>query len=75
MTVTMRKERGCSSPHQRVADLYLRGHERDQAHDAGRARSFSVQHGERRLSGMKEGSPITVERNEAGHVIEIRKVG
>lgn len=37
--------------------------------------SYSVQHGESKLSGMKEGTPITVELNEAGHVIEIRKAG
>jgi uncharacterized protein YacL (UPF0231 family) len=37
-------------------------------------RSFSVQHGESTLSGMKEGTSIMVELNEAGHVIEIRKV-
>lgn len=38
-------------------------------------RTFSVQHGETKLSGMKEGTPITIELNEAGHVIEIRKAG
>jgi hypothetical protein len=38
-------------------------------------RTFAVQHGESRLSGMKEGTPITVELNEAGNVIEIRKAG
>ncbi len=37
-------------------------------------RSFSVQHGESTLSGMKEGTSIMVELNEAGHVIEIRKM-
>jgi hypothetical protein len=37
--------------------------------------SFSVQHGESTLSGMKEGTSVRVELNEAGHVIEIRKVG
>ncbi|WP_447980265.1 hypothetical protein [Candidatus Nitrospira bockiana] len=38
-------------------------------------RTFAVQHGESKLSGMKEGTAITVELNEAGHVIEIRKAG
>ena len=38
-------------------------------------RTFSVQHGDSKLSGMKEGTPITIELNEAGHVIEIRKAG
>lgn len=38
-------------------------------------RSFPVQHGESRLSGMPEGTLITVELNEAGRVIEIRKAG
>jgi hypothetical protein len=38
-------------------------------------RSFTVQHGESTLSGMKEGTSVRVELNEAGHVIEIRKVG
>jgi hypothetical protein len=38
-------------------------------------RTFSVQHGETKLSGMKEGTPITIELNEAGNVIEIRKAG
>jgi hypothetical protein len=38
-------------------------------------RSFSVPHGESTLSGMKEGTPITLELNEAGNVIEIRKIG
>lgn len=38
-------------------------------------RTFSVQHGETKLSGMKEGTSITIELNEAGHVIEIRKAG
>jgi len=38
-------------------------------------RTFAVQHGETILSGMKEGTPITIELNEAGHVIEIRKAG
>lgn len=38
-------------------------------------RTFAVQHGESKLSGMKEGMPITIELNEAGHVIEIRKAG
>ncbi|MDK2744120.1 MAG: hypothetical protein H8K03_05090 [Nitrospira sp.] len=38
-------------------------------------RTFAVQHGETKLSGMKEGTPITIELNEAGNVIEIRKDG
>lgn len=38
-------------------------------------RTFSVQHGETTLSGMKEGTSITIELNEAGDVIEIRKAG
>ncbi|HSA87682.1 MAG TPA: hypothetical protein VLE46_16025, partial [Nitrospira sp.] len=38
-------------------------------------RTFAVQHGESKLSGMKEGTPITIELNEAGKVIEIRKAG
>jgi hypothetical protein len=38
-------------------------------------RTFSVQHGETKLSGMKEGTSITIELNEAGYVIEIRKAG
>lgn len=38
-------------------------------------RTFVVQHGESKLSGMKEGTLITVELNEAGKVIEIRKAG
>jgi hypothetical protein len=38
-------------------------------------RTFVVQHGESKLSGMKEGTPITVELNEGGNVIEIRKAG
>jgi Cu/Ag efflux protein CusF len=38
-------------------------------------RTFSVQHGETKLSGMKEGTSITIELNEAGDVIEIRKAG
>ena len=38
-------------------------------------RTFAVQHGESKLSRMKEGTPITVELNEAGNVIEIRKAG
>jgi hypothetical protein len=38
-------------------------------------RTFSVQHGDSKLSGMKEGTPITIELNEAGNVIEIRKAG
>jgi uncharacterized protein YacL (UPF0231 family) len=38
-------------------------------------RSFPVQHGESKLSGMLEGTLITVELNEAGRVIEIRKMG
>ena len=37
--------------------------------------TFGVQHGESTLSGMKEGTPITIELNEAGEVIEIRKTG
>jgi hypothetical protein len=41
----------------------------------GGTRAFSVQHGESKLSGMKEGTPIIVELNEAGNVIEIRKAG
>ena len=39
------------------------------------ARSFSVQYGESKLSGMKGGTPITVELNEAGHVIAVSKAG
>lgn len=39
------------------------------------AQSFSVQHGESKLSGMKEGTAMTVELNETGHVIEICKAG
>jgi uncharacterized protein YacL (UPF0231 family) len=38
-------------------------------------RSFPVQHGESKLSTIEEGTPITVELNEAGNVIEIRKAG
>ena len=38
-------------------------------------RSFPVQHGESTLSTIAEGTPITVELNEAGNVIEIRKAG
>ena len=38
-------------------------------------RTFAVQHGDSKLSGMMEGTSITVELNEAGHVIEIRKAG
>lgn len=38
-------------------------------------RTFSVQHGETKLSGMKEGTSITIELNEAGDVIEIRNAG
>lgn len=38
-------------------------------------RTFSVQHGETKLSGMKEGTPITIELNEAGNVIAVRKAG
>lgn len=38
-------------------------------------RTFSVQHGETKLSGMKGGTLITIELNEAGDVIEIRKAG
>jgi hypothetical protein len=38
-------------------------------------RTVAVQHGETKLSGMKEGTSITIELNEAGHVIEIRKAG
>jgi len=41
----------------------------------GGERTFAVQHGESKLSGMKEGMPITIELNEAGNVIEIRKAG
>ena len=37
--------------------------------------TFAVQHGESKLSGMKDGTSITIELNEAGHVIEIRKAG
>lgn len=37
--------------------------------------TFTVQHGESTLSGMKDGTPITIELNEAGQVIEIRKAG
>jgi hypothetical protein len=36
-------------------------------------RTFAVQHGESKLSGIKEGTHITIELNEAGKVIEIRK--
>ena len=36
-------------------------------------RSFPVQHGESKLTTIEEGTPITVELNEAGNVIEIRK--
>ena len=32
-------------------------------------------YGESKLSGMKEGMPITIELNEAGNAIEIRKAG
>ena len=45
------------------------------AYDAGRERTFSVRHGGTKLSGMKEGTSITVELNEAGDVIEILKAG
>jgi uncharacterized protein YacL (UPF0231 family) len=38
-------------------------------------RTFAVQHGDSKLSGMKEGTPITIELNETGNVIEIRKAG
>jgi TusA-related sulfurtransferase len=38
-------------------------------------RTFAVQHGESKLAGMKEGAQITIELNEAGNVIEIRKAG
>ena len=38
-------------------------------------RTFSVQHGETKLSGMKEGTPIIIELNEAGNVIEVQKAG
>ena len=38
-------------------------------------RIFTVQHGDSKLSGMKEGTPITIELNETGNVIEIRKAG
>jgi hypothetical protein len=38
-------------------------------------RRFSVQQGETTLSGMKEGMLITIELNEAGHIIEIRQAG
>ena len=38
-------------------------------------RTFAVQHGETTLSGMKEGTAITIELNEAGNVIEIQKDG
>lgn len=38
-------------------------------------RTFAVQHGESKLSGMEEGTPIIIELNEAGNVIEIRKAG
>jgi hypothetical protein len=37
--------------------------------------SFSVHHGVSKLSRMKEGTLITIELNEAGNVIEIRKAG
>ena len=40
-----------------------------------RNRSYSVQHGESTFSGMKEGTPITMDLNEGGNVIEIRKAG
>ena len=38
-------------------------------------RTFAVQHGESKLSGVKEGMPITGQLNEAGHVIDIREAG
>lgn len=38
-------------------------------------RTFAVHHGESKLSGMETGTMITIELNEAGHVIEIRKAG
>jgi hypothetical protein len=38
-------------------------------------RTFAVQHGDSKLSGMKEGTPIIIELNEAGNVIEIQKAG
>lgn len=38
-------------------------------------RTFAVQHGDSKLSGVKEGTSITIELNEAGNVIEIRKAG
>jgi TusA-related sulfurtransferase len=38
-------------------------------------RSFPVQHWKSKLSTIEEGTPITVELNEAGNVIEIRKAG
>jgi uncharacterized protein YacL (UPF0231 family) len=38
-------------------------------------RTFAVQHGDSKLSGMKEGTPITIELNETGNVIEIQKAG
>ena len=37
--------------------------------------TYAVQHGESKLSGLKEGTPIIVELNEAGNEIEIRKAG
>jgi hypothetical protein len=37
--------------------------------------TFSVRHGESKLSGMEEGTMIIIELNETGHVIEIRKAG
>lgn len=38
-------------------------------------RTFTVQHGDSKLSGMKEGTLITIELNEADSVIQIRKAG
>ncbi len=36
-------------------------------------RSFPVQEGERPLSTIEAGTPITVELNKAGNVIDLRK--
>lgn len=38
-------------------------------------RTFLVQHGDTTLSGMKEGTIITIELNEIGHIIEIQQAG
>ncbi len=36
-------------------------------------KTFAVQKGRSRLSGVEEGAPISVELNEAGNVIDIHK--